>query len=255
MILLLSLVLPAIYGSCRRRHIGLTFRSGAQAHLRQRPPPKRRPAHGPSQRVRCSWLVWRWHRDGRLRPYQPFSWTWSRDDELLASIGVAPEADAVVLSFEWRRRGASEWMRACQRVPIVWTKCHLGGARPWFWCTMDAGDGRCCGRRVAKLYLHGHAFACRKCRGLVYESQSENPRYRALSKSQKIRMRLCGGPSVRDPFPEKPPRMHWRTYGRLFNKAAAAQERWIALERDYLHRHYPCVLSGPETSHVTTQRM
>jgi hypothetical protein len=31
----------------------------------------------------------------------------------------------------------------------------------------------------------------------------------------------------------------WQTYGRLFNKAEAAQERWIALERDYLRRHYP----------------
>jgi hypothetical protein len=36
--------------------------------------------------------------------------------------------------------------------------------------------------------------------------------------------------------------MHWRTYGRLFNKAAAAQERWSALERDYMRRHYPGVL-------------
>jgi len=71
----------------------------------------------------------------------------------LASIGVAPEADAVLLTFERRRRGAGEWALACQRVPVVWTRCHLGGARPWFLCTEDAGDGQCCGRRVAKLYL------------------------------------------------------------------------------------------------------
>ena len=28
----------------------------------------------------------------------------------------------------------------------------------------------------------------------------------------------------------------------LFNEAAEAQERWIALERDYLHRRYPGAL-------------
>jgi hypothetical protein len=28
--------------------------------------------------------------------------------------------------------------------------------------------------------------------------------------------------------------MHWRTYGRLFNKADAEQERWIALQRDFM---------------------
>ena len=35
-----------------------------------------------------------------------------------------------------------------QRVPLVSTRCHLGGARPWFRCRQH------CGRRVAKLYLH-----------------------------------------------------------------------------------------------------
>jgi hypothetical protein len=77
---------------------------------------------------------------------------------------------------------------------------------------------------------------------LAYASQCENPRHRALSKSQKIRMRLGGGPNILDLFPDKPPGMHWRTYGRLFNKAAAAQELWMAVEHDYMRRHYPGVL-------------
>jgi len=38
-------------------------------------------------------------------------------------------------------------------------------------------------------------------------------------------MWLGGSPSIVELFPEKPPGMHRRTYGRLFNKAAAAQER------------------------------
>ena len=55
-------------------------------------------------------------------------------------------------------------------------------------------------------------------------------------------MRLGGSPSILELFPDKPPRMHRRTHGRLFNKAAAAQERWIGLERDYMRRRYPGVL-------------
>jgi hypothetical protein len=86
---------------------------------------------------------------------------------------------------------------------------------------------------------------------LAYASQSENRRHRALSKSQKIRMRLGGSPSILELFPDKPPRMHRRTYGRLFNKAAAAQDRWMAMERDYMRRHYPGVLSAFDGRQIT----
>jgi len=108
----------------------------------------------------------------------------------------------------------------CQHVPLAWTECHFGGARPWFLCTEDAGDGRCCGRRVTKLYTgDSHLFACRQCRRLAYASQSENPRDRSIRRVRKIRMRLGAGPSIVDPFPGKPPRMHWRIYGRWLDRA------------------------------------
>jgi hypothetical protein len=93
--------------------------------------------------------VRRWHRDGLLRPGQTFPWTWSRGGEQLASIGVAVEAEAVLLTFKWRRRGAGEWTRGRQTVALTWTQCHLAGARPWFLCPEDTGEGKCCGRRVA----------------------------------------------------------------------------------------------------------
>ena len=128
------------------------------------------------------------------------------------------ETDAVILMF---KPGGAEGNRSnsvAQRVPLVWTRCHLGGARPWFRCSASLG-GRPCGRRVAKLYVRGYVFACRQCCGLAYASQSENPLRRAISKSQKLRMRLGGGPSILDPFAEKPPRMHWQTYYRWLHKA------------------------------------
>jgi hypothetical protein len=88
---------------------------------------------------------------------------------------------------------------------------------------------RPCGRRAAKLYLSYRArFDCRRCCDLAYVSQSESPQHRAIRKAQKARIQLGGGPSLLDPFPGKPPRMHRRTYCRLFNKAAEAQERATA---------------------------
>ena len=180
--------------------------------------------------------VRQWHRQGLLRyTGLRFTWSWNRRGTPLGAIDVRIEADAVVLTI----KGDSEWRSVEQRVPLVWTKCNLGGVRPWFRCSASVG-GRLCGRRVAQLYLRdAPVFRCRHCCGLAYRSQQEIPRHRAISRAQKLRMQLGAGPSLLDPFPRKPPRMHWRTFYRLFNKAAEAQERSIALALEDLRRRYP----------------
>jgi hypothetical protein len=87
----------------------------------------------------------------------------------------------------------------------------------------------CAAMRGAELGLR------RRCSKLArYGSQSENPRFRAIRKSQKIRIRLGGTTNLLDPFPDKPRNMQWRTYGWLFNQAEATQELWVALSRDFL---------------------
>jgi hypothetical protein len=190
--------------------------------------------------------VRRWRRDGLL-PYQKFSCTWCSGDQALAGISVAIEADAVflakagsaVLTFQWRRRETSEWTEACQRVPIAWTRCYLGGARPWFLCPAGAGEGQFCGRRVAELYANGPGFACRQCCGFAYTSQSESPHDRSIRRVRKTRMRLGGGTSIVDPFLGKPPRMHWRTYGRWLDRVEQEQEHWIGFSHDLLRRLRP----------------
>lgn len=53
-------------------------------------------------------------------------------------------------------------------VPIEWTECTYGGARPWFRCPE-------CDTRRGKLYKHsggGDRFLCRECLDLIYESQT-----------------------------------------------------------------------------------
>jgi hypothetical protein len=94
---------------------------------------------------------------------------------------------------------------------------------------------------VAEIYFEPScfAFACRLCHGLGYKSQLESQKDRAITKARKLRMRLGGGPNLLDPLPERPPRMHPRTFHKLFNEAADAQERYLALALEHLRRRDP----------------
>ena len=108
------------------------------------------------------------------------------------------------------------------RVQLGRTYPRLGGVRWWFLCPrLD------CGRRVALLYVAGREFVCRRCLGLTYESQRENRRWRALRRSQKVRMRLGGSANVLTPFPPRPRGMHVSTYtGHLRRMFEAEQMFW-----------------------------
>jgi hypothetical protein len=177
-----------------------------------------------------------WHRQGFLRPAGlRFSHSWTRNGMPWDSIDVRLRADAVVLTI----KGGSKRKSAEQRVPLEWTRCHLGGVRPWFRCSASVG-GRPCGRRVAKLFWCGTSvFGCRQCCGLVYRSQGENPRHRSIGRAQKTRMRLGGSANLAEPLPERPRGMHWQTYHRLLGRAMAAQERYLGMEIDHMRRRYP----------------
>jgi hypothetical protein len=155
--------------------------------------------------------VRRWRREGRLRPDRLFSVEWTLGGAPSAKLFVRTEAHSLTLIFQRAAGGKL----AQQRVPITWTACHLGGGRPWFGCPG-------CGRRAALLYSVGGSFLCRLCRELIYESQQEPVWFRGITEAQKIRMRLGGSPNLVEPFPDKPARMHRRTYQRLRNRAEAA---------------------------------
>ena len=158
----------------------------------------------------------RFHREGRLQAGRLFSWLWTRGNEPSGRIYIHTGPDALVLIYRWRSWGAAEWETVVQRVPISWTGCHLAGQRPWFVCS--------CGRRVAVLYGAGRLFGCRRCYGLAYASQRQTPRDRGWEQAQKIRMKLGGSANLLEPFPEKPKRMHWRTYLRLWGKAERTED-------------------------------
>lgn len=152
-----------------------------------------------------------WARLGYLWPGRRFSLSLSWCDGEPADFSARTEPDAVILLS--RRR--------VQRISITWTDCRFGGRRAWFRCTGYSAAR--CGRRVAKLYSDGGLFACRHCHGLAYASQQLCTRDRLISSARKIRMQLGGGPSLFDPFPDKPRGMHWRTYERLRARARASE--------------------------------
>jgi hypothetical protein len=164
--------------------------------------------------------VRRWQREGLLSAGQDFTCSWKDSlGERSGSIDVRTERDAVVLTYYTRHGLAADWKSINQRVPITWTNLHYGGRRPWFICY--------CGRRVAVLYGLRKYFACRDCYELAYESQQEPTFMRGLLKAQKILNRLGAKPDIFEPFPEKPPRMHWRTYDRLHRDYEIAKDRSI----------------------------
>ena len=79
-----------------------------------------------------------------------------------------------------------------QQIRVSWTRCHLGGARPWIHCP--------CGRRVARLFKGLAGYYCRQC--------FDNPRYASQTKSRqgrlhfeacKLRLRLGGIASLTAP--------------------------------------------------------
>ena len=65
-------------------------------------------------------------------------------------------------------------------LTALYTPQRFGGFRRWFACPS-------CGRRAGKLYSPSpdQPFACRRCRALVYASQYQNPKSRALSQYLK----------------------------------------------------------------------
>jgi hypothetical protein len=197
-----------------------------------------RPAYG--GRATCEGCksidVRRWHREGRLHAGQFFSWAWTRHGEPSGSIDVRVGSDDALFVKHGSR--PPEWQPREQCLLISWTPCHFGGRRPWLICSGLAG--RYCGRRVAVLYASGQLFACRRCHGLAYASQQESPMDRALSQAQKLRLRLGGSPCTFDCFPNKPPRMHWRTYRRL----AARAERVEGTLHDLASKRFSVIIPG-----------
>ena len=152
--------------------------------------------------------VRKWNRKALLVPGEAFSWKWSREGQVIASIQVSVETDRVILTYR-HRSGDSDWEDVTYPIRLNWTSCYLGGKRPWFCC-----PARNCRRQVAILF-GGGIFACRHCYRLAYPSQREALHDRAARRADKIRERLEWEPGILNGEGLKPKGMHWKTFNRL----------------------------------------
>jgi hypothetical protein len=146
-----------------------------------------------------------------LEPGKSFRWYWTLNDQPFGDIQIRSHFDRIVLSYRHHSR-SEDWQSKQYPVLLTQTPCNFGGVRQWFRC-----PARGCGRRVAVLY-GGEIFACRTCHQLAYDSQREEPHNRALSRAQRLHVRLGGAGAVGDGLPPKPKGMHWDTYKRLSSR-------------------------------------
>jgi hypothetical protein len=117
--------------------------------------------------------------------------------------------------------GARHWLRVefydrqtPQDIRISWTRCHFGDSwRPWMHCPY------CQARRAILLKGLG-GYCCRACIGKpLYASQTKSAHGRRHFEICKIRLRLNGHASLLEPFPDRPRRMHRKTYERMKARA------------------------------------
>src|SRR5689334_678049 len=129
-----------------------------------------------ARRQICEWCqsidVRRLFREGGLHPGRSYPLYFAIDGNSFGGIKVRTQRSSINLTFQFGPDAEGTWKSVEQEIPILWTPCHLGGQRAWF-CCRATSDGEYCGRRVAILYLASNAgFACRRCYGLSYASQS-----------------------------------------------------------------------------------
>lgn len=169
-----------------------------------------------------------------LAPSHYFSLSWTRNGKPTGNIGALVNADATRITLLYKyRRNEGPWEEVKQTIPVVYTPCNYGGKRPWFLCACSK-NGVPCGRRVAVLYGADKLFACRYCYELRYQNQYEDLAGRLLNKAQNIRERLGGSSSLFDFFPDKPKRMHWKTYFRLREEGQAAERlQWYLVAKRF----------------------
>jgi hypothetical protein len=148
---------------------------------------------------------------------------------------IAYQADASVLTVRLRYTIKNSGERFDYPISLQTTEPRFGGLRWWFTCPLSTGDKRCA-RRVRKLFLPPGCkyFGCRYCYSLTYQSRREDAASRALTKAQKIRVRLGGDGSIGPLFPARPKGMRNWTYVRLKAEADEAEMlSWILALRSY----------------------
>ncbi|MAG37629.1 MAG: hypothetical protein CL878_15450 [Dehalococcoidia bacterium] len=160
-----------------------------------------------------------WQRDGLLQPGAEFDWEGDAASDAVAEAWVRVGDDTLEITYAYLAAGG-KGSDGIEIVEVEQTPCNFGGTRPWFLCA--------CGARVALLYVGVEGLGCRLCYDLAYVSQREDRADRALRRTWAIRERLGASSGPLTEVPDKPPRMHHRTYHWLLMDYVAAYREAMA---------------------------
>ena len=163
--------------------------------------------------------VRRLHREGHLKPGMAYNRQWTRNGEVISSIGMSVQADLVRFTYRHRPAGG-DWQDVHCPAYLERTPCTYGGTRAWWLCPT-------CGKRCAILYI-GKTPACRHCYRLAYRSERETTSDRATRQVNKLRDRLDWEPGFLNGNGPKPKGMHWRTFYRLRAQHDAYMQQTLA---------------------------
>lgn len=123
-----------------------------------------------------------------------------------------PDADTVTISGE-----LSDGRSFSQQVKVTTTPCTYGGKRYWWQCPD-------CEARAAVLYYR-NGYSCRKCTGLGYKTQLQQPIDRALKRAEIIRSALGWPAGIANGHGPKPRGMWTSTFNTLvYEHDKAAKE-------------------------------
>lgn len=141
------------------------------------------------------------NRGGYLRRRYPFAWAWITNyGEQVASATLLIKDESICISYIWFGHHLEIV------VKLETTPCNFGSSRVWLKCPKC--DGRC-----AKIFLNNRDgyYACRKCVGVSYYSQSEDQMDRVWRKQNKLENKLCKNLT-------KPKGMHHSTHKRILSR-------------------------------------
>jgi len=101
-------------------------------------------------------------KDWAVTPEPARSWSWPDGTSVSGEI----QKFQIVMRYQYRETyGKEESIE--EVIPIDWTLSRLGREKYWFQCPG-------CGMRAAVLFVAKY-FRCRRCLGLVYQSQKQTP--------------------------------------------------------------------------------
>jgi len=132
--------------------------------------------------------------------------TWKRNGKKIGSVSYVVYDDRI--NFQYSIKDSDEKPINIEKViRLTSTDCNYGGRRKWFLCG--------CGRRVARLFIHGQHVACRHCFNLAYPTQNGDEIDRAWARISTLEARLKD-----DHY--RPKGMHWKTFRKIKERLSEA---------------------------------